>query len=296
MFKNVIVGVDARPSGRDAIALASQLVEPEGRLTFAHIYHDLGLSPWGAARMLTQDEPEEAQQLLQRERAEASVEAALIALPAPNPGQGLHEEAERRGADLLVLGTCRHGIVGRAILGNDTRDAINGAPCAIAVAPLAYAEHPKPIQTIGVGYNPFPESEAALEAAKELAARLHAKVRAREVVAIPYAGPMMAASGPGISEMVEEADSHMRALPGVEGDAVYGLTGAELAAFSAECDLLIVGSRGYGPLRRVIFGSTAMQLQSLAQSPLLILPRSTSLSQPDGNEGVSGTAEAFGRR
>ena len=68
MFKNVIVGVDARPSGRDAIALASQLVEPEGRLTFAHIYHDLGLSPWGAARMLTQDEPEEAQQLLQRER------------------------------------------------------------------------------------------------------------------------------------------------------------------------------------------------------------------------------------
>ena len=28
MFKNVLVGVDARPSGRDAIALASQLVEP----------------------------------------------------------------------------------------------------------------------------------------------------------------------------------------------------------------------------------------------------------------------------
>lgn len=295
MFKNVLVGVDGRLSGRDAIALGSQLVEPGGRLTLAHVYHDVGLGPFAVARMLVEDQPEESEELLKRERAEAGVEAEVIAVPAPSPGQGLHEEAERRGADLLVLGTCRHGIVGRTFLGNDTRAAINGAPCAIAVAPLAYAEHPKPIQTIGVGYDLSPESEAALQAAKELAERLHAKVRAREVVAIPYVG-VMSQSGPGVSEMIEEAEQHMHALPDVEGDAVYGLTGAELAAFSAECDLLIVGSRGYGPLRRVIFGSTAMQLQSLGQGPLLILPRSTRHSQADRSEGVSGTAEALGRR
>ena len=296
MFKNVLVGVDGRLSGRDAIALASQLVEPAGRLTLAHVYHsDLDLGPYALVRLVTRDEREEAEELLKRERAEAGVEAEVVAVPAPNPGQGLHEEAERRGADLLVLGTCRHGIVGRTFLGNDTRAAINGSPCAIAVAPLAYAEHRKPIHTIGVGYDLSPESEAALKAAKELAARLHARVRAREVVAIPYAG-FMGPSGPGITEMIEEAEKHMHTLPDVDGDAVYGLTGAELAAFGAGCDLLIVGSRGYGPLRRVIFGSTAMQLQSLAHGPLLILPRSTRHSPADRSEGVSGTAEALGRR
>ncbi len=36
MFKNVLVGVDCRPNGRDAIALASKLIDPDGNLTLAH--------------------------------------------------------------------------------------------------------------------------------------------------------------------------------------------------------------------------------------------------------------------
>jgi hypothetical protein len=31
MFKNVLVGVVGRPGGRDAVALASRLVDPDGR-------------------------------------------------------------------------------------------------------------------------------------------------------------------------------------------------------------------------------------------------------------------------
>ena len=38
MFKNVLVGVDGRPNGRDAIALASQLADPDGKLTLAHVH------------------------------------------------------------------------------------------------------------------------------------------------------------------------------------------------------------------------------------------------------------------
>ena len=30
MFKNVLVGVDGRPNGRDAIARASRLADPDG--------------------------------------------------------------------------------------------------------------------------------------------------------------------------------------------------------------------------------------------------------------------------
>lgn len=103
-----------------------------------------------------------------------------------------------------MLGTCRHGIVGRAVLGNDTRAAINGAPCAIA--PLCCAEHAAPFATIGVGHDGSPESEAALEAAKLLAQRTRAEGRARDVVSLPYTrfgGPI----GSGLDEMIAEASS-----------------------------------------------------------------------------------------
>ena len=37
MYRNVIVGVDGQPAGRDAIALARRLAGPEARLTLAHV-------------------------------------------------------------------------------------------------------------------------------------------------------------------------------------------------------------------------------------------------------------------
>ena len=41
MFKTVIVGVDGSPNGRDAIALASRLMDPGGKMTLAHVHRGL---------------------------------------------------------------------------------------------------------------------------------------------------------------------------------------------------------------------------------------------------------------
>jgi|ERR1019366_10823383 hypothetical protein len=38
MFANVVVGVDGRQGGRDAIALARQLAAPDAAITLAHVY------------------------------------------------------------------------------------------------------------------------------------------------------------------------------------------------------------------------------------------------------------------
>ena len=38
MFTNALVGVDARMAGRDAIALACQLLDADGRMTLAHVH------------------------------------------------------------------------------------------------------------------------------------------------------------------------------------------------------------------------------------------------------------------
>jgi nucleotide-binding universal stress UspA family protein len=274
MFKNVLVGLDGRPNGRDAIALASHLIDPDGKLTLVHV-HSGDLRPSHAISPgLVRKEREASHTLLERERAAAEVSAELVSVVAMSPGRGLHEQAEEQSCDLLVVGSCSHGAFGRAMLGDDTRAALNGAPCAVAIASLGDA--PTPIAKIGVAYNASPESEAALATAHSLAAANRASVHALEVVMIPtyaYTGIMPPAIGESIDVMLQEANSRMKELADVEGRAVYGLAGEELAAFGNEVDLLIVGSRGYGPVKRLVLGSTSEYLQRHARCSLLVLPR-----------------------
>lgn len=282
MFENVLVGVDGRPSGRDAIALASCLMDAGGQLTLAHV-HGGELSPMHAITPgLIAREREASEQLLERERAAAAVRAELVSIVAMSAGRGLHERAEQQGADLLVVGSCAYGPFGRAMLGDDTRAALNGAPCAVAIAARGYAQGPDgagpggSLRTIGVGYDDAPESAAALALARALAERTRARVLALDVVTMPgyvFTGLMPVALGESIDVMVSEAQARMRALPGVEGRAVYGLSGEELAAFGEGLDLLVVGSRGYGAARRLILGSTSNYLERHARCSLLVLPR-----------------------
>jgi len=128
MFRNVLVGVDGRANGRDAIALAAELVDPDGKLTLAHVHRD---EPKGR---------EDSHRLLEEERTRAGVDAELISVVSRSPGSGLHQQAQELGADLLVIGSCSHGVLGRVLLGDDTRAALDGAPCTVAVAAQGYAE------------------------------------------------------------------------------------------------------------------------------------------------------------
>jgi nucleotide-binding universal stress UspA family protein len=276
MFKNVLVGVDGRPNGRDAIALASHLTDPDGKLTLAHI-HTGDLRPSHAiAPGLVREEREASHKLLEQERAAADVKAELTSIVSMSPGRGLHEQAEEQNADLIVVGSCSHGAFGRAMLGDDTRAALNGAPCAVAIAPLGYADGRAPITKVGVAYNSSPESKAALAMARTLAAPTRAEVHALDVVSIPtvaYTGIIPPALGDSVDLMLQEATSRMSKLPDVEGRAVYGLAGEELAAFGDQVDLLVVGSRSYGPVKRLVLGSTSDYLERHARCSLLVLPR-----------------------
>ncbi len=273
MFKNVVVGVDGREGGRDAIALARRLSDPGAKLTLVFV----------RSTEIAEDVAE-SEELLERERSAAGLEAELLSVISLNPGRGLHEQAERHSADLLVVGSCRHGTFGRAMLSNDTRAALNGAPCAVAVASRGYAEHHKAISDLGVAYNGSPESAAALAAARKLAAPTGATVHALEVVSLPpaiYGGLVAPAVGDYIADVVKEGGERMKRLAGVEGRAVYGIAGEELAAFGDELDLLVVGSRGYGPLRRLVSGSTSNYLEHHARCSLLVLPRTDAAPAAD---------------
>jgi nucleotide-binding universal stress UspA family protein len=285
MFKNVLVGIDGRANGRDAIALASRLLDEDGKLTLAHV-HSADLRAFSViGPELVAEERESSQELLRHERAEAGVEADLISVTAPTPGRGMHEQAEAQGADLIVVGSCSRGLLGRAMLGDDTRAALNGTPCAVAVAARGYATAARPLVRIGVGYDGSPESAAALAAARRIAAERKGSVSALQIVTIPpvmYTGLMPPLLGESVDSLIEEARGRMKGMPDVEGRAVYGVPGEELSAFGDELDLLVVGSRNFGPVRRRVVGSTCDYLERHARCSLLTLPRVAAAAASDG--------------
>jgi nucleotide-binding universal stress UspA family protein len=59
----------------------------------------------------------------------------------------------------------------------------------------------------------------------------------------------------------------------VEHRLLTGSPADVIAAATADRDLLIVGSRGYGPLRRTLLGGVSAGLARTAECPLLVLSR-----------------------
>ena len=285
MFKQIIVGVDEREGSRDAIALARNLLAPDGDLTLAHIYD-------GDAHVHRGDRPayeaarnEHVLELLGKVVQEEDVQANLHSRQAPSAGQGLHELCEIERADLLALGSSERGLLRRVMIGDDTRAALNGAPCAIAIAPAGYRHEPSAMREIGVGYDGSHESVRALELARDLAGESGARLSAFEAITRP---PHELKDGSAsvldaVDQLVAEARERIAALGGVEAHAAYGHPAEELTVYSASLDLLVVGSRGYGPVGRLIHGSTSQELARTVRCPLLVLPRSEAPVQPQGD-------------
>ena len=274
MFNKVLIGFDDHEGGRDAIALARQLVSADGELELAYVHGGYPIPARGSNAEFERAERDRAHGVLSRAAEESGIDRT-VSLGAASVGRGLHEIAERDGADLLVVGSTRRGLRGRVMLGDDTNHALNGAPCAVAIAPAGYAEHANGLADIGVGYNASAESDRAIQVARALAAEKDASLSAFQAVVIP--GYVFAAA-PELTEAaldscIEDAREAIAELGDIEPHVVYGDPVEELTEFSESVDLLIVGSRDYGPLGRLVHGSTSHALARTVHCPLLVLTR-----------------------
>ena len=278
MFKEVLVGIDGTPHGRDAIALARQLTDAQAQLTLVHVHWRRLWSGRPVAADYFEAETAHSWHLLEREKEASGISAELASVFATSPGRGLHLEAEQRQADLIVVGSSRRGFLGRAVLGDDARAAINGASCAVAIAPHGFADERRRLDRIGVAYNGTPESDAALAAARGIATRTDAALSALDVVLLPaLAYAYTTDRSRYMREEIDAARGVLEGIPDVAGRTVCGLPGEELARFSGELDLLAVGSRGYGRLGRLVLGAPRTTSHATRVRPFscCCAPRST---------------------
>ena len=290
MFK-IIVGVDDRDEALDALALAGEI----GRLEDAEVTAAASFVFSGGHLDLAY--PEARKAFLGETEARAT--SALGDVPhrhvevQDSPAHGLQRLAEEMGADLIVIGSTHRGPIGRVLPGSVGELLLAGAPCPILVAPRGYAAGERgAIKRIGVGYDGMPESDLALSEAIRLAKRAGAKL---EVVTVaPDYDPMLDSSVESLRDRcLDRMTNAVRAgrERGLDADGV--LPDAEAAEalvdHAAEVDLLVLGSRGYGPLRHVLLGSTSARVIRNAPTPVMVVPRG---AQERVREHAAGAADA----
>jgi nucleotide-binding universal stress UspA family protein len=283
VFTKIIVGVDGREGGRDALALAARLARLfGGELVAVNAYsYDL-FSHRGTTPDLESIVHGNAQDLIAGELERIGVTAQAVALPDGSPGRALHLAAKRHHGDLIVVGSAHHGPIGRVLAGDVTMGTLHGARCPVVVAPRDYVQRGDQVRAIGVGYDGSPEARAAVELARALAAAGTAKLRVIRVLEPATPGGSALAYRPDWAERAEERrDEAQEQLDIVlaelgeiaTGEVVIGDPATELAYAGNDFDLLVTGSRGYGPARRVMLGSTSTRLVRAAPCPVLVLTR-----------------------
>jgi nucleotide-binding universal stress UspA family protein len=213
---------------------------------------------------------------------------------AHSAARGLHAAIERTGATLAVIGSTNRGAVGRVATGSTAERVIDGAACAVAVVPSAYVGHG--VHTVGAAFVRSDEGRAALRAAAGIARAAGAKLRVITVLADePGAveGAHAATTGVRLNEQREEhAAAHRREAelalaesePRLTSDfelaeeVIYGSPAELLIDISRHLDLLVTGSRAYGPQRALLLGGVSRRVIAAAHCPVLVLPRGVELS------------------
>ncbi len=276
----VLVGYDGSDGGRDALELTRVLGEATGAGVLVTTVLPYGPLPI-PYEILEEEEGERARPLLEEAKERlGDLEVETRAFGGGSAAGVVNDLAEREEIDTIVVGSPHRGPIGRTLIGSVADGLLHGAPCEVMVAPRGYAaEERGPFRTIAVAYDDTPEAKAALKRAEAIALACRATIVVYTVSAPPtvalgatgYAPASPPDAGAIVTRTVKAVDERLaatgRALHGVPGPAIVE------ACEEAGADLLVAGSRGYGPVMRVLLGSVSTQLAHKAPCPVLVVPR-----------------------
>jgi nucleotide-binding universal stress UspA family protein len=290
IFRTILVGFDGSARAEDALELSELLARVAGAHLVAACVH--APPTYGHASGRVENGLREQAERTVDQAQRAGVEMRTRTIADDSPAAGLLRIAEQEHADMIVVGSSHRGTFGRVLPGSVPELLLHTASCPIAVAPYGYAtgdEHQ--LRRIGVAFDAGPESRVALSIAGQLARRARAHVTVIGIAgahaATLVASPLAAMHYPGYVDRIRDDEEQLvkRAADSLEGVAStpephLGSPGPTLATISGELDLLVLGSRSYGLLRRVIAGSVSTKLVRDAACPLLIAPRGRRAPSP----------------
>jgi nucleotide-binding universal stress UspA family protein len=282
MTKPIVVGHDPRRADHDPLELGAALARLTGApLAVASVLEGVPTLPVSGEQQVQYAvaQPQD-DRLSDCAPAVEQVDVELRALGIPvecrtlrstGAAKALHEAAEELDAGLLVVGSSRRSGLGRVLIGASTGERLlHGAPCPVAIAPRGWRQGRR-IAVVGVAYVDSDEGREALRSGHALARHIGAELRVFTVFE-PSPGRRLETE-PAASE--RELRAAVAALDGVPAgvEALVGDPADVLIELSETLDLLVCGSRGYGPLRSVMLGSVSRKLMQAARCPTMVVPR-----------------------
>ena len=282
----IAIGVDGYPEGQDAAALGVAIAGVTGAELMLVAVHPPAIFPvppslqWKSLR-------EEAERSLREVRDSVAPDARIVAETDLSIPRALRRAVRREHRDLLIVGSSRHAPAGHVRVGKRMRQLLGHVDCALAFAPKGLAKQPDfRLHRIGVGYDGGPEADAALAWASSIAVAAEAELCVRAVVddRVPV---LLQSALQGLvavewRDVVDKEASRLRR----QATVATAVAGAEvrievtcrrpaeaLIALSENVDLVVIGSRRWGPAARVLMGSTGEGLMQRAACPVVTVPR-----------------------
>lgn len=297
----IVVGVEESEHSLDALALARRLAGRDGTLLLVCAYPvDRPMDGDGGATD-ARGLHAQAEKTLARLGGQAG--SRTLAVPDRHPSHALAQVADEVGAAAIVVGSSAAGSLQRVLPGSTGEHLLESASCAVAIAPRGYREHAgQSIDIVTCAYDGTPEARRVLTVAEAIARRLDAGLRVMRVVgstgtvdATLAVHPQVAAAARGIRERALDdlrrvvADLH----PDVDADAavLYGEPAEEIVRSSFTADLIVAGSRGYGPLHALPAGAVSGCVIRGAACPVIVVPHAARTRAGDG-----GAAALVGHR
>lgn len=266
MFTRIVVGDDGSAEGRDAVVLGEAIATATGAgLTLLQTYSPALIPILGV--MDNQMMSDQAARQLLADVHRFAPDALTEVVADSTPARALTRHAQSWHADLLVIGSSRRAEIRRAAVGTTGRGLIEKAPCAIAIAKRGLHEQGLKLSSVAVGYDGGEEAEVALHFADEIAAGAGANLVIHSVT------PEQATTSSTGNAPEVPAAAAASAGANSQAQLVAGDPGGHLRTLSDSADLMVIGSRRWGAIARIVLGGVGETLASDCGASLLITCR-----------------------
>lgn len=197
-----------------------------------------------------------------------------------SPQWALIDEANKMGADLIVLGSKGHSLINRFFFGSVSHSVVNHATCSVRVVRLKVAPHTGPVRILA-GVDGSPKANRAIEVITSRNWPADTEVRLvaafdEDVLPLSVFGSQYSVSS--IQAAIREEQAALETAVSTAGEAI---TAAGLNVSTAvrpglprevlieevnnfKADTLFLGAKGHSMIDRLLIGSTSAAMASQA--------------------------------
>jgi nucleotide-binding universal stress UspA family protein len=231
---------------------------------------------------------EQAQIIQDKARAAVGDAALYRSVASTSAAHGLADLAEEVEAVAVIVGTTPETGLTRALLGSSTERLLHGATAPVVVVPPRWRQSaPDRISSIGVAYIDTRDGREALRMAVRVGLRIPARLTLFTVLGQSperYSYLVGRTDEQAFLDMARDSfrtamDFAAAGVPPELEPRILLLEGAVVESLAAlgpdDVDVLVCGSRGYGPVRRVLLGGVSSRLIRRAQLPVTVVPRAS---------------------